>query len=258
MPKLTRPKSLRLDATLVERGLAQDTVEAQAFILAGEVWSQEKRMEKAGQLVRADVPLEVRSKNCPFVSRSGLKLRHALEHFRIPVKDRVVLDIGASTGGFTDCLLQNGASHVFAVDVGYGQLDASLRKEPRVTMMEKTNARHVTLADLVARNPLAEKIDLWVADVSFISLRTIVEALHRNVPTLRQGILLFKPQFEVDRKWIGKGGKVRDDAVVQAALEEFRKYLEALGGTLLGAPESSHLPGKKSGNLEYLVAYART
>lgn len=256
--KPKRPKTLRLDALLVERGLALDPEQAQAFILAGEVWSGEKRLEKAGHPVPADLPVEVRGKGCPFVSRSGLKLQHALDHFAIAVKDRVVLDIGASTGGFTDCLLQNGARHVFSVDVGYGQLDARLRKDSRVTMMEKTNARHVTTADLLARNSAAEALDLWVADVSFISLRTIVDAIHRNVPAVRNGVLLFKPQFEVDRKWIGRGGKVRDNAAVQTALDDFRKFLESSGGRLSGPPESSHLPGKKSGNLEYLVAYVRS
>jgi len=249
-------KGKRLDTLLVEKGLCSSREQAQALILAGEVWSGEQRLEKPGHSVPDDLPLEVRGKACPFVSRSGLKLQHALERFPVQIKDRVAMDIGASTGGFTDCLLQNGARHVFSIDVGYGQFDAGLRKDPRVTTVEKTNARHLTLEALAERHALASEIDLWVADVSFISLRKIVEPLHQAFPRLREGILLFKPQFEVGRKWIGKGGKVRDDAAVQTALTEFNEFLESQGGQLLGPPESSPLAGKKSGNLEYLIAYA--
>ena len=251
-------KGQRLDILLVERGLATSLEQAQAFILAGEVWTLEQRLEKPGHLVPADTPIEVRGKSCPFVSRSGMKLHHALSVFPVSVHDRTALDIGASTGGFTDCLLQNGARHVFSIDVGYGQLDTKLRKHPRVTVMEKTNARHLTPEALSEKSSHATEIDLWVADVSFISLRKIIEPLHKNFPRLKHGVLLFKPQFEVDRKWVGKGGKVRDDAAAQAALQEFQVFLQSLGATQLGKPESSPLTGKKSGNLEYLIAYERS
>jgi 23S rRNA (cytidine1920-2'-O)/16S rRNA (cytidine1409-2'-O)-methyltransferase len=245
----------RLDVLLVERGLCPTREKAQALILAGVVWSGETRLDKAGAQVAEDTPLTVRSRGLPYVSRAGLKLEHALDTFQVTVTGRVGIDIGASTGGFTDCLLQRGARHVFAVDVGYGQLDAKLRSDPRVTSVEKANARFLTIAELSARHPAAFEISLACIDVSFISLHKVIEPLHDGIPTIRDWILLFKPQFEVGREHVGKGGLVRDKQAVEAAIESLHQLLEKRGLRRLGGPESSPLAGKKSGNVELLLYY---
>jgi 23S rRNA (cytidine1920-2'-O)/16S rRNA (cytidine1409-2'-O)-methyltransferase len=248
-------KMQRLDLLLVARGLAESREKAQALCLAGEVWSGEKRLEKPGVKVADDIPLEVRSRTAAFASRAGHKLAHALQSFGLDPSGRVALDIGASTGGFTDCLLKAGATHVFAVDVGYGQLEAKLRADERVTNIERTNARYLKLADLEAKSPSARAIDLVVVDVSFISLRKVLENLAAELPFARHWLLLFKPQFEVGREHVGKGGLVKDDAVVQEALSQFDEWTRLLKWTRRGGPESSPLTGKKSGNLEYLILY---
>ncbi len=247
----------RLDVLLVERGLCKSREEAQALILAGEVWSAETRLEKAGTKVADDLPLEVRSRLSRFVSRSGEKLQHALTTFGIDVTDKVCLDVGASTGGFTDCVLQNGARHVFAVDVGYGQLDQKLRNDPRVTVMEKTNARFLTLETLRAANPLADQLEIVVFDVSFIGLAKVLVPLATNLPA-PTWVALFKPQFEVGPENLGKGGVVKNPEATQAALKLLDEEAQKAGLRLVGGPESSPLPGKKSGNVEALVYYARS
>lgn len=246
----------RLDVLLVERGLCKSREEAQALILAGEVWSGETRQEKPGVKVPSDLPLEVRSRLSRFVSRSGDKLQHALTKFGIDVSGRVAIDVGASTGGFTDCLLQNGAKHVFAVDVGYGQLDSKLRNDPRVTVVEKTNARFLNLAALEAFSPLAAEIEIGVVDVSFISVAKVLAPLATALPVSRW-IILFKPQFEVGPENLGKGGVVKNQAAADQGLEALHKVAEGVGLRLAGGPESSPIPGKKSGNVEALVYYAR-
>jgi 23S rRNA (cytidine1920-2'-O)/16S rRNA (cytidine1409-2'-O)-methyltransferase len=247
----------RVDVLLVERGLCKSREEAQALILAGEVWSGESRVDKAGTKVASDLPLEIRSRISRFVSRSGEKLQHALTAFSIDPAGRVCLDVGASTGGFTDCLLQNGAEHVFAVDVGHGQLDHKLRKSPKVTVLEKTNARHLTLAALRKVSPLADKIEIVVMDVSFIGAAKVLVPLAAEIPATTW-IILFKPQFEVGPENLGKGGVVKSTGATLLALEGLHREVEAAGLRLVGGPESSPLPGKKSGNVEVLVHYARS
>lgn len=245
----------RVDMLLLERGLCQSREQARARILAGEVWSGQMRVDKAGTKMSADVPLEIRGRAPLYVSRSGEKLLHALNVFGIPIAKRVCLDIGASTGGFTDCLLRAGALHVFSIDVGYGQLDQKLRNDSRVTNVEKTNARYLTLDTLRAINPAADSAEVVVIDVSFISLTKVILPLRTAFPRLSDWILLFKPQFEVGRKHVSKGGLVRSQEAVTAALSEFDRWMVSLGFVLTHGPETSPLPGKKSGNLEYLIHY---
>ena len=246
----------RLDALLCDLGLCKSREQAQGHILAGEVWSQEQRLEKPGSRVDENLPLEIRARSTPFVSRAGQKLQHALSLFQISVTGRVCLDVGASTGGFTDCLLKQGARHVFAVDVGYGQLDVKLRSDARVTMVERVNARFLSDADLLEYSPLANEINFACMDLSFISLRKVIAPMLTRFPPILDWVLLFKPQFEVGREHIKKGGVVKDDAVVADALADFGAFMSSLGFILRAGPESSPLTGKKSGNLEYLVHYA--
>ncbi|HRW60924.1 MAG TPA: TlyA family RNA methyltransferase, partial [Defluviicoccus sp.] len=194
----------RLDQLLVARGLAESRSRAQALIMAGLVFSGEERLDKAGHMLAPDVPLTVRGRDHPWVSRGGLKLAHALDHFDIDPAGLVCLDVGASTGGFTDVLLARGASYVFAVDVGFGQFAWKLRNDPRVTLLERTNCRRLTHTDV------PEAVDLIVCDVSFIGLEVALPApLALTSPTAHL-IALIKPQFEVGPAEVGKGGIVRD------------------------------------------------
>lgn len=245
----------RLDVLLCDLGLCESREQAQRLILAGCVWTGQQRLDKPGVKIKEETPIEVRNRTPEFASRGGEKIVHALEHFKIPVQGRVCIDVGASTGGFTDCLLKRGAEHVFAVDVGYGQLDAKLRADARVTNLERTNARFLTRAELIAKDPRAERLDLFVTDVSFISLRKIIEPLRAELSSITDWVLLFKPQFEVGREFVGKGGLVRDAEAVRAALEDFDRFMVQLGFTSGGPTELSPIAGKKSGNLEYLVYY---
>lgn len=246
----------RLDVLLVERGLAPSRERAQAVILAGQVWTEEQRLEKPGHLYDENIALEVRGPESPFASRAGHKLEAALTEFHILPSGKVCIDIGASTGGFTDCLLKAGAERVFAVDVGYGQLENRLRIHPQVTNLERTNARHLTRATLLAAHPSAAKIALVAMDVSFISLQKIIAPL-RNEISAPEWVLLFKPQFEMGRAHIGKGGIVRPDAPIKEALAAFIQWMETQGFQLKGGPQESPLAGKKSGNLEYLLYFVR-
>ncbi|MGH6943038.1 MAG: TlyA family RNA methyltransferase, partial [Geminicoccaceae bacterium] len=196
----------RVDQLLVERGLTESRAKAQALILAGQVFSGERRLDKPGQGVAADIPLEVRAPAVPHVSRGGIKLAHGLDHFGIDPAGLVALDVGASTGGFTDVLLRRGALRIYAVDVGHGQLDWRLRNDPQVIVVERTNARYLT------RDLIPEPVDLVVADVSFISLKL---ALPPALELSRPGaclVALIKPQFEVGKGQVGTGGVVRDPA----------------------------------------------
>lgn len=245
----------RLDILLVERQLAESRERAQALIMAGEVWSGERRLDKASQRFDETLPLEVRSRAPLFASRAGGKLDFALDRFGIDVTGKTCLDVGASTGGFTDCLLRRGASRVFAVDVGYGQLDIKLRNDPRVVVMERTNARELT------REALAEKGDAGdirfaCVDVSFISAALVLPALCRVLAKPADIALLFKPQFEVGREAVGRGGVVRSEEAVTVALTRVGETAAAHGLRLVGGPEKSPLPGKKSGNVELLLHYA--
>jgi len=236
----------RLDSLLVERGLVESRTKAQALVMAGLVFSGEKRLDKPGAQLRDDVALEVRGQPHPWVSRGGLKLEKALAHFGIDPRDRIAIDVGASTGGFTDVLLQNGASRVYAVDVGQGQLAWKLRQDGRVVVLEKTNARHLS-ADHVP-----EPVDLVVCDASFISLLTVLPAALERLKPGGGTVALIKPQFEAGRDQVGKGGVVRDPAVHAAVCAKVRDWFNAMGWEVLGLVESP-ITGPE-GNVEFLIA----
>jgi 23S rRNA (cytidine1920-2'-O)/16S rRNA (cytidine1409-2'-O)-methyltransferase len=250
-------ESKRLDVLVFERGLAKSREEAQALILAGAIWSGEQRLDKAGQKVKVDISLEVRSRTPAFSSRAGHKLEHALVTFGIGVDQRYCADVGASTGGFTDCLLKRGAKGVVAIDVGYGQIDSKLRSDPRVVNLEKTNARYLEPATITSVRPdfPVGEVSLVVIDVSFISLHKVVPALVSTFSRASEWVFLFKPQFEVGREHLGKGGLVKDEAAVESALADFESAMAGLGLVRRAGPESSPLKGKKRGNVEILLHY---
>lgn len=236
---------IRADVLLVERGLVESRAKAQALILSGAVLSGTRRVDKAGELLAADAPLSTKDRP-RFVSRGGEKLDGAIEKFALDVKGLVCADVGASTGGFTDCLLQRGAAHVFAIDVGHGQLDEKLRKDARVTVLERTNARHLTM------EALGRSVELVVVDASFIGLEKLIPALVSILATGGQMLALVKPQFEVGREEATKArGVIRDDALRLEAVGRVKDALEAAGFELLGDADSV-LPGPK-GNLERFV-----
>lgn len=243
---------LRLDKLLVDRGLAASRERAQALILAGKVLVNDQKLEKAGAQVEAKAAVRLLGEDLKYVSRGGLKLQRALEHWQIDVEGKVCLDVGASTGGFTDCLLQHGAARVIAVDTGYGQMDFKLRQDSRVRLLEKTNARYVT------NEAIGERIDLIVIDVAFISatmvLPPVVDAAFPPSFDERRGrqvIVLVKPQFEAGREFVGKGGIVRDKATQLAAVEKVQRTLLDLNCTRTDVVESPILGAE--GNREFLL-----
>lgn len=237
----------RLDQLLVDRGLAESRARAQALIMSGLVFSEERRLEKAGQAVPLDIPVEVRGQDHPWVSRGGLKLAHGLERFEIEPRGRICLDVGASTGGFTDVLLAKGAARVYAVDVGHGQLAWKLRQDERVIVLERTNARHLT------RSQVPEPVGLVVCDASFIGLETVLTAPLSLTAEAADLVALIKPQFEVGKGRVGKGGVVRDQALRQEVCERIVGWLESLPGWRVLGVEESPITGPE-GNVEYLVA----
>jgi 23S rRNA (cytidine1920-2'-O)/16S rRNA (cytidine1409-2'-O)-methyltransferase len=243
---------LRLDKLLVDRGLAASRERAQALILAGKVLVSDQKVEKAGVQVWADAAVRLLGEDLKYVSRGGLKLERALEHWRIDVTGKVCLDVGASTGGFTDCLLQYGASRVIAVDTGYGQMDFKLRQDSRLLLLEKTNARYLT-EDLIS-----EKVDLVAIDVAFISATLVLPSVvNAAFPQShhgrggRQVIVLVKPQFEAGREFVSKGGIVRDEAAQLASVEKVRRTFLDLGCVSTDVIESPILGAK--GNREFLL-----
>ncbi len=237
----------RVDHLLVERGLAESRAKAQALVMAGLVFSGETRVDKPGATLAAEAPLAVKGKPHPWVSRGGVKLAHALEHFGIDPAGWVCLDVGASTGGFTEVLLAKGAAKVYAVDVGHGQLDWKLREDARVVVLERTNARRLT------RELVPDAIDLVVCDASFIGLRTILPAPLALTKPEAVLVALIKPQFEAGPDKVGKGGIVREEAVRAEVCETIRAWLgEQSGWRVLGITPSP-IEGA-DGNKEFLIA----
>jgi 23S rRNA (cytidine1920-2'-O)/16S rRNA (cytidine1409-2'-O)-methyltransferase len=246
------PLKNRLDKLLVSRGLAASRERAQALILAGKVLVDEQKVDKAGAQVGAEAVIRLLGEDLKYVSRGGLKLERALEYWKIVVDGQVCLDVGASTGGFTDCLLQHGASRVIAVDTGYGQMDFRLRQDPRVRLLEKTNARYLTHEDV------GEIVDVIAVDVSFISatlvLPPVIRAAFPFTPEDRKGrqlIVLVKPQFEAGREHVGKGGIVRDETAQLGAVERVKSSLLTIGVSNIDVIDSPILGTE--GNREFLL-----
>lgn len=245
MPKI------RADQALVDRGLAESRARAQALILAGKVFSRTVRIEKAGQSLAADAPIAVRGQDHPWVSRGGLKLAHALTAFGLSPAGRVCLDIGASTGGFTDVLLAHGAARVHAVDVGHGQLAWTLRADPRVVVHERMNARYLTSAEI------ADPIEALVCDASFIGLQTLLPAPLGLCAPGAWAIALIKPQFEAGRAVVASGkGVVRDRAIHEAVCDQVRRWWDGLLDWHVTGLVESPITGPE-GNREFLIAAAR-
>jgi len=243
---MSKPGKSRLDQLLVERGLVESRSRAQALIMAGNVYTETKRLDKAGQQVKADIPIEIKGQDHPWVSRGGLKLEKGLKQFEISAEGKTCLDVGASTGGFTDVLLEGGAAKVYAVDVGTGQLAWKLRQDERVVVMEKTNARHLTTEDI------PDAIDLVVCDASFIGLETVLPAALNLVQPGGHVIALIKPQFEVGKGRVGKGGVVREPELHQEVCDRIEAWLNGLDGwSVLGLTESP-IKGPE-GNVEFLI-----
>lgn len=235
----------RLDVLLVERGLATSREKAKAMIMAGEVLVDNEREDKAGSMFPEEVEIVLKGKPLPYVSRGGLKLEKAMKNFDLTLDGKVCMDVGASTGGFTDCMLQNGAVKVYAVDVGYGQLAWSLRTDERVVNMERANIRYVTPEDL------AEPIEFFSVDVSFISLHHIFPVAQRITTPDAMGVCLVKPQFEAGREKVGKNGVVRDPAVHREVLHNAMSYAAENGFVVRGL-DYSPVKGPE-GNIEYLM-----
>ncbi|HVE00420.1 MAG TPA: TlyA family RNA methyltransferase [Sphingomicrobium sp.] len=231
---------------LVTRGLAESRTKAQALIMAGIVFSGERKLAKPGDMLAEDAPLEVRGKDHPWVSRGGIKLDHGLTHFGFDVTGAIALDVGSSTGGFTDVLLSRGATKVYAVDVGTNQLAWKLRQDPRVVVLEQTNARHLT------SEHVPEPIDIIVCDASFIGLAKVLEAPLKLAKRGGKLVALIKPQFEAGREEVGKGGVVRDSAVHQRVCAETAEWVAAQGWQVLGITQSP-ITGPE-GNVEFLLA----
>lgn len=246
---MSKAPKIRVDQLLVERGHAESRTRAQALVLAGTVFSGETRIAKPGQTLPGDAPLDVRGRDHPWVSRGGIKLAHAIEAFDLDPAGVTAMDIGSSTGGFTDVLLSKGAAHVFAVDSGTNQLAWKLRQDPRVTVLEQTSARVLTPQQITA--PCS-----WVVcDASFISLAKVLDVPLRLAAPQCQLVALIKPQFEVGRAEVGKGGVVRDPALHARVCDEVRAWLEGLGWQVQGIVESP-IKGPE-GNVEFLIAASR-
>lgn len=240
----------RLDILVTERGLAESREKAKTLIMAGQVYVDGQKADKPGDTFSEDAAVEVRGKGLPYVSRGGLKLEKAMREFGLQLQGCTCMDIGASTGGFTDCMLQNGAQRVYSVDVGYGQLAWSLRTDPRVVNLERTNARYLT------REQVPEEIDFFSVDVSFISLTLILPAVRPLLAEHGQAMCLIKPQFEAGREKVGKKGVVRDKAVHEEVIEKIRSFALENGFSVLGLTFS---PVKgPEGNIEYLIYLERS
>ncbi len=248
-PEKKKAEKIRLDRLLTERGISESREKAQALIFAGQVLVQGQKIDKAGALVPRDAEIRILGEVLPYVSRGGLKLAKALQEFHLSVTGKVALDIGASTGGFTDCLLQHGCAKVYAVDVGYGQMAWKLRQDPRVVVIERTNIREMELS------VIPEPADIAVVDVSFISLEKVIPAVMKFLKPDSEIIALIKPQFEVGKESVGKGGIVRDEAARSAAVERVAGFVRDLGLEVKGVIPSP-ITGQ-DGNVEYLIYAVR-
>ena len=240
----------RLDVLLVKRNLAESREKAKAVIMAGSVYVDGQKEDKAGSTFPPDAQIEVRGHALPYVSRGGLKLEKALRNFDVDVKDKVCTDVGSSTGGFTDCMLQNGAAKVFAIDVGRGQLDWKLRNDPRVVCMEKTNIRYVTPEDI------GEPVDFSSIDVSFISLTKVLLPIRDYLRKDGEIVALIKPQFEAGREKVGKKGVVREKSTHREVIRKVMDYAMSIGFDLC-ALDFSPIRGPE-GNIEYLIHLKKT
>ncbi len=245
----------RLDVLLVERGLVPSRERARALILAGRVLVREQKLDKAGAMVALDAAIRLLGDDMPYVSRGGLKLAAALERWKIAVEGRACVDVGTSTGGFTDCLLQHGAAHVTAIDTGFGQIAAKLRSLPQVRLMERTNARLLEAGSLNVSAEVSagggQKLTLLVMDVSFISATLVLPAVVAAAETLEEAVVLVKPQFEAGREYVGKGGIVRDPEAHQLAIDKVADCVRSLGWQVVGTIPSP-ITGME-GNKEFLL-----
>jgi len=245
-PAKSSAKKSRADVALVDRGLVESRAKAQALIMAGKVFAGERKLAKSGESITDDQPLEVRGQDHPWVSRGGLKLAHALERFHLDPSGLVCLDIGASTGGFTDVLLQHGAAKVYAIDVGHGQLAWKLRSDPRVVVLERTNAR------TLSAEQVPEPADMLVCDASFIGLEVLLPApLALTKPQAAMAVLI-KPQFEVGKDRVGKGGVVRDPALHREVCDRIEAWVNAQPGWHVEGIVESPITGPE-GNKEFLL-----
>ncbi|MBQ9066563.1 MAG: TlyA family RNA methyltransferase [Clostridia bacterium] len=240
----------RLDVAVLERGLTESREKAKALIMAGSVFVNDQRVLKAGEPVTPEDRIEVRGKKMPYVSRGGYKLAKAMETFPLVLTDKICMDIGASTGGFTDCMLQNGAKKVYSIDVGYGQLAWKLVTDPRVVNLERTNFRYVT------EEQIPEPIDFASVDVSFISLKIILPVLRERLRDGGQAVCLIKPQFEAGKEHVGKKGVVRDPKVHETVVDTITNFAIEHGFSLLGLTYSP-IKGPE-GNIEYLMFVERS
>jgi 23S rRNA (cytidine1920-2'-O)/16S rRNA (cytidine1409-2'-O)-methyltransferase len=235
----------RIDVLLVEKGFFESREKAKASIMAGIVYVDNQKVDKAGEEVKEDAVIEVRGNACPYVSRGGLKLEKAVNNFGLILQDKICMDMGASTGGFTDCMLQNGAKKVYAVDVGYGQLDWKLRTDDRVVCMERTNVRYLT------ENEVPDKLDFVSIDVSFISLTKVLPVAYNLTSENGEVVCLIKPQFEAGREQVGKKGVVRDSKVHQEVIEKVVNFSRELGFKIKNL-SFSPIKGPE-GNIEFLL-----
>ena len=235
----------RLDKIIVEKGIVPSRERAQALIMEGKVFVNGMPSLKAGTMVDESSAIELKGEDIPYVSRGGLKLEAAIKHFHISLKDKITMDVGASTGGFTDCMLQNGAQKVYCIDVGYGQLAWKLRQDPRIVLIERTNVRYLE------RKKIPDEIAVATIDVSFISLTKVVPAVLQFLKEDGDIIALIKPQFEVGKGEVGKGGIVKDEAKRMEIVEYIREGLESFGLKTIGVIQSP-IAGQK-GNIEFLI-----
>ncbi|MBE9536578.1 MAG: TlyA family RNA methyltransferase [Proteobacteria bacterium] len=240
----------RIDKLLVEKGLVESREKAKALIMAGQIIVEDKRVDKAGEMVPIDGDIRIRGKLMPYVSRGGLKLEEALRHFNIDVDGKLAIDVGASTGGFTDCLLQNGAAKVYAVDVGYGQMALRVKNDPRVICIERTNIREMP------EEAVPEKVDIAVTDVSFISLTKVLPHIILLLKKKGELVALIKPQFEVGKGEVGKGGIVKDEKKIESVIESIKAFCTDLGLSVEGVTPSPVLGAK--GNREFLIYLTTT